>query len=249
MSKQRGVRIEPSGKRVRVYLGGEAVADTTRPTLVWEGPYAPVYYFPVDDVRLDVLTPDEETKRSASRGDATLYTVRVNGVVAPGAALRYEQSPIEELRDLVRFEWDAMEAWFEEDEEVFSHPRDPYHRVDVLASSRHIRVEVGGVTVAESSAPRLLFETGFPVRYYLPKTHVRMDLLERTNTSTHCPYKGVAEYWSVRAEDEVHEDVVWSYRHPLVESQQVAGYVSFYNEKVDIWVDGVKEERPTTIFA
>src|SRR5581483_8371281 len=96
---------------------------------------------------------------------------------APGAAIRYPDSPIPQLRDLVRLEWDAMDAWFEEDEEVFTHPRDPYTRVDILASSRHVRVEVDGVTVAESASPRLLFETGLPVRYYLPKTHVRMDLL------------------------------------------------------------------------
>ncbi|SEG27305.1 Uncharacterized conserved protein, DUF427 family [Thermomonospora echinospora] len=232
-----------------MYLGGEVVADTTRPSLVWEVPYYPTYYFPLEDVRTDLLTPDGETKRSPSRGEGRLFTVKANGAQAAGAALRYEDSPIEALRDLVRFEWDAMDGWFEEDEEVFTHPRDPYHRVDVLASSRHIRVEVDGVTVAESASPRLLFETGLPVRYYLPKTHVRMDLLERTDTATHCPYKGEAEYWSVRVGDKVHTDVVWSYRLPLPESQKVAGLVSFYNEKVDIYVDGVKQERPKTQFA
>ena len=100
-----------------------------------------------------------------------------------------------------------MDAWFEEDEEVFTHPRDPYTRVDILPSSRHVRVEVDGVTVAESTSPRLLFETGLPVRYYLPKTHVRLELLERTDTVSHCPYKGEAEWWSVRIGDEVHEDL------------------------------------------
>jgi uncharacterized protein (DUF427 family) len=120
--------------------------------------------------------------------------------------------------------------------------------VDILASSRHVRVEVDGTTIAESASPRMLFETGLPARYYLPKTHVRMDLLERTDTSTQCPYKGEAEYWSVRIGDNVHQDVVWSYRHPLPESQPIAGYVAFYNEKLDIYVDGVKEDRPKTIF-
>ena len=142
-----------------------------------------------------------------------------------------------------------MDAWFEEDEEVFVHPRSPFTRVDVLASSRNVRVEVDGVTVAESSSPRLLFETGLPVRYYLPKTHVRMDLLERTDTITRCPYKGDAEYWSVRAGGKVHEDLAWSYPTPLDESRKVTGLICFYSEKVDIYVDGELQERPTSKFA
>jgi len=138
----------------------------------------------------------------------------------------------------VRFDWDAMDGWFEEDEEVFTHPRDPHTRVDVLASSRHVRVELGGVVIAESSGARLLFETGLPVRYYLPKTHVRMDLLEATATETHCPYKGQAEYWSVRVGDDLYQDIAWSYRAPFAEAQKVAGLVSFYGDDVEIFVDG-----------
>jgi uncharacterized protein (DUF427 family) len=249
MGKQRGIRIEPSTKRVRVYLGGETVVDTVRPSLVWEIPYYPTYYFPVEDVRTDLLIPDGNVERSPSRGDGKTFTVKVNGKEAAGAALRYTESPIEELRDLVRFEWDAMDAWFEEDEQVFVHPRDPYHRVDILGSSRHVRVEVDGVTVAESSSPRLLFETGLPVRYYLPKTHVRMDLLEHTDTVTSCPYKGQAEYWSIRVGDQVHKDLAWSYPQPIVESAKVATLIAFYNEKLDIYVDGVKQERPKSPFA
>ncbi len=142
-----------------------------------------------------------------------------------------------------------MDAWFEEDEEVFTHPRDPYTRVDILPSSRHVRVEVDGVTVAETSKPTLLFETGLPVRYYLPKTHVRMDLLTPTERRTHCPYKGEAEYWSVRVGEAVHRDLAWSYRAPLPESQRIAGLISFYNERVDLHVDGVAQERPQTPFS
>jgi uncharacterized protein (DUF427 family) len=246
------IRIEQGAKRVRTYLGGEVVADTTHPVLVWEVPYYPAYYIPAADVRTDLLTPTGDVRHSASKGDGRLFTVKAGGKEAAGAALRYLDSPIEELRDLVRFDWDAMDAWFEEDEEVFTHPRDPYSRVDILASSRHVRVEVDGfapgskVTVAESASPRLLFETGLPVRYYLPKPHVRMDLLVPTATVTHCPYKGRAEYWSVRAGDRVHPDLAWSYRTPLPESQKVAGLIAFYNEKVDLYVDGVRQERPST---
>jgi uncharacterized protein (DUF427 family) len=249
-TKRRGrVRIEHGAKRVRAYLGGVPVADTTRPVLVWEKPYYPAYYFPLEDVRMELLEEDGGSVHSPSRGDATTYTVGAGGSEARGAALRFADSPLEELRELIRLDWDAMDAWFEEDEEVFTHPRDPYTRVDILASSRHVRVEVGGETVAESMSPRLLFETGLPVRYYLPKTHVRMDLLTATETASHCPYKGEAEWWSVEAGGSLHADLAWSYRTPLPESQKIAGLIAFYDEKVDVYVDGVLQERPKTKFS
>jgi uncharacterized protein (DUF427 family) len=242
------VRLERGAKRIRVVLGGEIVADTARPVLVWEVPYYPAYYFPLADVRAE-LERDGRTVHSPSRGEGSMFTVRVGGAEARGAALRYESSPIPELRDLVRLEWHAMDAWFEEDEEVFTHPRDPYTRVDILASSRPVRVAVGGTVVAESTSPRILFETGLPPRYYLPKTHVRLDLLVPSDTVTHCPYKGQAEYWSVRTPDGVHDDLAWSYRTPLPESQKIAGLIAFLNEKADISVDGAPQERPRTKFS
>jgi uncharacterized protein (DUF427 family) len=243
------VRVEQGAKRVRAYLGGEVVADTTRPLLVWEKPYYPTYYFPVDDVRTELLEADGGVAHSPSRGDGRTFTISAGGKQAPGAALRYDESPFEELRDAIRLDWDAMDAWFEEDEQVFTHPRDPYKRVDILPSSRHVRVDVDGVTIAESAKPTLLFETGLPVRYYLPKTHVRMDLLTPTESESHCPYKGQAEWWSVRVGDAVHDDLAWSYRTPLPESQKIAGLVAFYDEKVDVYVDGVLQDRPSTKFA
>jgi uncharacterized protein (DUF427 family) len=243
------VRVEHGAKRVRAYVGGELVADTTRPLLVWEKPYYPSYYFRAADVRTELLSPDAQVAHSPSRGDAQSFTVSAGGKEAPGAALRYENSPFEELRGTIRLDWDAMDAWFEEDEQVFTHPRDPYTRVDILPSSRHVRVELDGVTIAESAKPTHLFETGLPVRYYLPKTHVRLDLLEPSDTVSHCPYKGEAEYWSIRTGDTVHPDLAWSYRTPLPESQKIAGLVSFYNEKLDIYVDGVLQEQPQSKFS
>jgi uncharacterized protein (DUF427 family) len=248
-AKRRGIRIEPGTKHVRVYLGGQVVADTIHPVLVWEVPYYPTYYFPTVDVRTELMEADGGVQHSPSRGDGRTFAVSAGGRTAQRAALRYADSPIEELRDLVRFDWHSMDAWFEEDEQVFTHPRDPYTRVDILASSRHVRVEVGGTTVAESTGTRMLFETGLPVRYYLPKTHVRMDLLTPTESVSHCPYKGQAEYWSVRASDGVREDLAWSYRAPFAESQKIAGLIAFYNENVDIYVDGVLQDRPVTKFS
>ena len=241
------VRVEHGRKRIRAYLGGELVADTAEPLLVWERPYYPTYYFPLADVRTALLTDDGEISHSPSRGDGHIFTVRAGGRAAIGAALRYEQSPFEELRDAIRLDWAAMDAWFEEDEEVFTHPRDPYKRVDILPSSRHVRVEVNGVTIAETAKPTLLFETGLRTRYYVPRTHVRMDLLTPSETLSHCPYKGQAEYWSLRVGDEVRPDVAWSYRTPLPESQKVAGLVSFYDDKVDLYVEGMRQARPNPV--
>ncbi|MFC5817642.1 MULTISPECIES: DUF427 domain-containing protein [Nonomuraea] len=237
------VRVEPSAKRVRIFLGGRPVADTTRALLVWEVPYYPAYYVPLDDVQAE-LKPTGAVERSPSRGDGVVHTVTAGGKEAADAAVTYPDSPLEAIRGHVRFTWDAMDAWFEEDEQVYVHARSPYTRVDILPSSRHVRVEVAGVTVADSRHARILFETGLPPRYYLPKTDVRLDLLEHTGTVTHCPYKGTAEYWSVNGE----KDLAWSYPTPLPESERVAGLIAFYDEKVDVYVDGELQERPKTVF-
>jgi uncharacterized protein (DUF427 family) len=151
--------------------------------------------------------------------------------------------------DHVSLTWAAMDHWFEEDEEVYVHARSPYARIDALASSRSVRVDVDGVTVAESHHPTLLFETGLPTRYYFPKTDVRLDLLVATDKVTACPYKGRARYWSVRAGDTLHPDLAWAYDFPLPESLRIAGLISFYNERVDLIVDGTRQERPRTSFS
>jgi uncharacterized protein (DUF427 family) len=243
------VKVEHGAKRVRAYLGGAVVVDSLAPLLVWEVPSYPTYYFPASDVRADLVADGGADLHSPSRGDAKTLSVLAGGSRALGAAALYEDSPIDELRGTVRLQWDAMEAWFEEDEQVYTHPRDPYTRVDILASSRRVKVRLDGLLLADSTSPRLLFETGLPTRYYLPRTHVRMDLLERSPTVTHCPYKGRAETWSIRDGETLHEDLAWSYPAPLPESQKVAGLIAFYDEKLDIEVDGVLQERPGTKFA
>lgn len=248
-SQARHVRIEPSPKRVRAYLGGTAVADSTRPLLVWEIPYYPTYYFPAEDVRTDLLVDSGDVKHSPSRGDGHLYDVKAGNRVAEKAAVRYHESPVEELQDLVTFAWDSLDHWFEENEEVRVHARSPYSRVDTLASDRHVEVFVDGEKVADSTHATLLFETGLPTRYYVPKPDVRMDLLTSTETVTSCPYKGDARYWSLTVGDTTHPDFVWGYDFPLPESIRVAGLVCFYNEKVDIVLDGVALDRPKSPFS
>lgn len=235
---EQDVRVETSPKRVRAFLGGHVIFDTTAARLVWEVPYYPQYYVPRADVRA-TLVPTGRVKTSRSRGVGALHTVQVGGRQAVEGATIYDDTPVAELRDLVRFKWDVLDAWFEEDEEVYTHPRDPYTRVDMLPSSRHVTVEAGGVRVAESRRPHVLFETGLPARFYLPKVDVRADLLVPTDHVTHCPYKGQAEYWSIDTGEQVYENAVWSYRRPLPESVGIAGLLSFYPSKVDVVVDGV----------
>jgi uncharacterized protein (DUF427 family) len=241
------VKAEQGAKRVRAYLDGELVADTSRPFLVWEWPYFPTYYIPASDVRGELVATGK-TQHSPSRGNGEIYDIKVGSAAVEAAALIYPDSPLEALRGLIRLDWNSMTEWLEEDEPVYTHPRSPYTRVDILASSRHVRIELDGVTVADSGQPRILFETGLPPRYYLPLTDVRMALLRPSGRQSHCPYKGTASYWSVDTGRAVHEDIVWIYRTPLPESQKIAGLASLYNEKVDLYLDGELTERPHTHF-
>jgi len=248
MSSRGPVRVERSAKRVRVVFGGEVIADTPDALYVWEWPYFPQYYVPSSDVVDGVLRSSASTARSPSRGAATMYDVVAGGRTANDAALSYPDSPIPELRDHVRFEFDAMDAWFEEDEEIMVHPRDPATRVQILRSSRHVTVSVDGVVIADTRRPTFLYETHLPRRTYIPKLDVRLDLLTHTSSSTRCPYKGTAEYWSVTTPAGTHADLVWSYPTPLRESMEVAGLMAFYDEKVDVTVDGIALPRPHTKF-
>jgi uncharacterized protein (DUF427 family) len=242
------VRTEPNRRRVRVFFGGEAVADSSATLYLFETGHLPVYYFPRADVRFDLLEPTSQHTHCPYKGDASYYTVVAGGRRYENAVWAYPEpiASVPELADYVAFYWARADAWYEEDDEVFKHPRDPYHRVDVLSSSRHVEVRVGGVLVAESRRPRLLFETGLPVRYYLPKLDVKQELLVPSPTRSRCPYKGEAVYWSVRDGDELLEDIVWSYPAPIPEAPKIENLLAFYNEKTDITVDGVLQERPAT---
>ncbi|MDH3679925.1 MAG: DUF427 domain-containing protein [Acidimicrobiia bacterium] len=242
------VRLEPNPKWIRGVHRGRIVVDSRTARYVWEIPYYPAWYFPVGDVHAE-LKPNGEVLRPSNRGDGTRYDLVVDGETIENAAWRHLDSPVEELRDLVRIEWDALDSWFEEETEVFVHPRSPETRVDALPSSRHIRVLVDGEVIADSTRPTILYETGLPPRYYLPKNDVRMDLLTPTETETACPYKGFARYWTVTVDGSDHPDLAWGYRTPLPESEPVAGLVCFYNEKVDIEIDGVLADRPVTHFS
>ena len=214
--------------------GGRTVFDTTRAVYCWEWAGYPQYYVPLDDVDRTLLT-DEDEAQQQSRGTAHEHSLRVGDSTRSRAARVYGADAIDGIRDTVRFRWDALDAWYEEDEEVFVHPRNPYTRVDALRSSRSVRIELDGVLLAESAAPVLVFETGLPTRYYLPRLDVRMDALRATDTRTECPYKGrTSEYWDAVTPAGTTADVAWSYAFPTRQLLPIAGLVGFLGERVDV---------------
>jgi uncharacterized protein (DUF427 family) len=241
-------RFESSPRWVRTVLQGTTVADSKRMKLLWEPGRLPVYCFPREDVRMDLLRPTG-ARPDDPKGPATLWTVRVGDREAKDAAWTVDRpadgSP--DLSGYVVLTWRDMDAWYEEDDEVYVHPRDPYHRVDVQSSSRHVRVEMLGETVAETRRPHLLFETGLPTRYYIPRQDVRMDLLVPSSTQTQCPYKGEATYYGVRVGRSLARDLVWTYRFPIPECTKIENLLCFYNERVDaLHVDGELQEKPAS---
>lgn len=232
--------FEDSPRRVRAELGGETVADSSRMKLLHETGLLPVYYFPRQDVQWDLLEASDHSTHCPFKGDARYWNVRAGGRAAEAAAWAYPE-PIEgcpHIADYVAFYWGKMDAWFEEDEEIVVHPRDPYHRIDIRRSSRQVRVTVFGRVVAETGQPSVLFETGLPPRYYIPVDDVREQYLMPTETITHCPYKGAASYWSVTVGERIASDVVWAYENPLPEALDVEGYRCFHGEDVVVEVDG-----------
>ena len=260
------LRHEPIGKRIRAVLGGGTVVDSTRAVLVWEPRrIVPSYAVPAGDVRGElapataaagateeagvqmpglsrrpVLTPS--VPFAAHTADGQVVDVRARGQDRPGAGFRLADP---DLAGYIVLDFRAFDAWYEEDEPNVAHPRDPFHRIDVLASSRHVRLELDGQVLAESSRPMLLFETMLPVRYYLPREDIRAEL-SPSGTRTYCAYKGQASYWSATVGDRVVPDIAWAYQEPLHDAAQIRGLTAFFDERVDVVVDGERRERPIT---
>jgi uncharacterized protein (DUF427 family) len=242
-------QTEPVPRRIRATLGGMTVIDTTRALYLWEWPHYPQYYIPLEDISASALIDEQRTQR-LSRGTVSVHGLRAGEVERPHCVRVFTDSPIEGLTGRARVDWDALDAWFEEDEQVFVHPRDPFTRVDALRSTRRIRVELEGVLLAESASPVLVFETGLPTRYYLNRTEIDFAALLPSDTVTECPYKGrTSGYWSVRVGEAVHADLAWAYDFPTQALAPIAGLIAFYNEKVDIVLDRQLLERPQTHFS
>ncbi|MGH9248757.1 MAG: DUF427 domain-containing protein [Acidimicrobiales bacterium] len=259
------LRYEPTEKRIRGTLGDQTVIDSRRALLVWEPKrVVPTYAVPLEDVNGEIVAAPDDAPDPPPGIEAigapqlgaqvvldpsipfSVHTAEGESIAirAPGghrAAAGFRPSD-PDLADHVLVDFDGFDAWYEEDERNVAHPRDPFHRIDILHSSRHVHVEVDGVVLGESANPYLLFEPPLPVRYYLPAEHVRTDMLQPSDTGSYCAYKGEASYWSVTG----NPDVAWTYRQPLREATEITGRIAFFNERVDLVVDGEPLERPIT---
>ncbi|MGA2009123.1 MAG: DUF427 domain-containing protein [Solirubrobacteraceae bacterium] len=238
------VYLEPTPKRIRVEVGGEVIADSRGAFMLHESGLQPIYYFPPQDVRADVLEPTDRHTHCPKKGDASYYTIHAGGETVENGAWYYPE-PIAAappgLVNLIAFYFDRMGRWREEAEEIAVHPRDPYHRVDVVATDRRIRISLGGELLAQTERALALFESNLPTRWYLPAEDV-VAALEPSDTVTRCPYKGTASYYNVSAPGG--EDLIWYYPEPRAEVGAIKGRLCFFNEKVEIELDGEPEQRP-----
>jgi uncharacterized protein (DUF427 family) len=261
------LRHEPTAKRIRAVLGGATVLDSTRAVLVWEPRrIVPSYAIPVDDVAGEVVSADAAVVGAADgagvrvpdvsgspvltpadpfavhTAEGHVADVRAGGQDRPGAGF----CPADpDLAGYVVLDFGAFDAWYEEDELNVAHPRDPFHRIDVLTSSRHVSLELDGQVLAESSRPMLLFETMLPARYYLPREDILAELVP-SGTRTYCAYKGQASYWSATSGGRILPDIAWTYEEPLHDAARVRGLIAFFGERLDVVLDGERLKRPIT---
>jgi uncharacterized protein (DUF427 family) len=247
------LRHEPTERRVRAKLGARTIVDSTRALLVWEPRrIVPSYAVPVEDIRAELSAAPAANDQAPgvlhpgipfSVHTATGEPVSIDGRMGAGFRLADD-----DLAGYVVLDFDAFDDWYEEDERIAGHPRDPYHRVDVRQSARPVRIEVDGEVVAETTRARLVAETSLPLRFYLPREDVRVELLP-SSRRTYCPYKGQASYWSVDAGGRRRQDLGWTYEQPLPELVAITGLVAFWDERVDVFLDGERREPPRGPFA
>jgi uncharacterized protein (DUF427 family) len=239
---------DPVPQRIRIVFEKETIADTTSAKLLHETAHLPVYYLPEGDVRADLLVPSEKRTTCPHKGEARYWSLCVGDRLERDAVWSYP-NPIEPAAFLaghLAFYWNRVDEWFAEDEQLFGHPRDPYARIDVYPSSRHVRILVDGEVLADTTRARVLFESNLPPRYYIPHEDVRTELLETSSKVTRCAYKGLAPHRHVRVGDALHEDLAWTYPEPQHDGEPVRDLIAFYNERVDVEIDGEIGERPVT---
>ena len=239
----------PSPKRLRVKVGELIVADSAEALVLQESDHLPVYYFPIKDVEESFLMPSTTRTECPYKGVASHYSLNTGVTLVQDAGWRYLE-PVKgcpPIAEYMGFYWSKMDHWYEEDEEIFVHARDPFRRVDCLPSSRRVQVFVDGEMMADSKRGVFLFETGHPTRYYLPIADTRLELLSPSRYISRCPYKGIASYYHLTVNGKRHENLVWYYPEPVHEAARIKGLVCFYNEFVDrILVDGVEQPKPET---
>ncbi len=257
------LRVHPTAKRVRAFAGGEVVIDSTQAWVVWEPRrIVPSYAVPIGDIRgvMVETTAGTPAERAVQIGDGPpvldpgtrfgfhttpgrAFDVVADGSTLGGAAFAPDDP---DFAGYAVVDFDAFDEWREEDDLLVGHARDPFTTIDTRHSSRRVVVEIGGTIVADSMRSTMLFETYLPTRYYLPVDDVRMEHLQPSDTTTVCAYKGSAAYWSATIDGVVMPDIAWSYPDPHNYALAVRGQLTFFNERVDISLDGRRLERPRT---
>ena len=234
---QHKILFSPFPRRVRAVYAGETFVDTDAAMLLHESNILPVLYVPIGDVRFDLLIKTDLSTHCPFKGDASYWTIEAGDRSSVNAVWGYE-SPVDSapwLEGYLAMYWDQIDQWFDEDEEVFGHLRDPFHRIDVRPTSRRVRVSVASQTVADTTSAFVLSETGMANRYYIPADDIRTERFEPSSTMSHCPYKGDTKYWSLTG-DVGAADVAWNYPKPFDESSRIAGHWSFDGDDVVIEV-------------
>jgi uncharacterized protein (DUF427 family) len=232
------IYIEDVPQRLRAVFNGETVLDTRRAKVLYESNIPGQWYVPAEDVRSDLLTPTDTSTHCPFKGDASYWSLTVGDRTDSDVVWAYPEAPsenngvIEAIRGMQAFYFDRMDAWFEEDEPVFGHARDPYHRCDARRTSDHVTVTVNGEIVAESRSAVKVFETSIAPRYYLPMADVQAEVLTPSETSTVCAYKGTASYFAVAGV----ADAAWVYQEPFTDLAAIAGLLSFDGEGVEVSV-------------
>lgn len=234
--------LAPIATRVRAEFNGKTIADSRNVFMFRESPFRINYYFPNDDVNTHLIDRDSAKSSSGKNGKRTSWSIHDGERVEKEGAFSYTEpnEDYAELRDRIAFDFEAIDRWFEEDEELIGHPRDPYTRIDVRRSSQHIQIKIDGIAVIDSKRPFILTETGLPLRYYIPSDDVKWNYFTESDTETICPYKGKAIYWNAVVNGNEYPDIMWGYPEPLQDAMRIKDTVGLYHEKLDVLVDGEK---------
>lgn len=237
------VVVEETPRWIRGYFGDTKIVDSKTAYLVWEGTNSiPYWAFPTQDVI--GLVENNHTDAGEEGYRAQWYDLKASSKTISDIGWKIKPDVpgyIQEANNLVVIDTTKVDKWYEDDEQVKGHAAGPYNRIDIRKSSRPVKVVIDGVTVAETNSALFLYENGYVTRYYIDTADIKnKELFHPTSHTSVCPYKGVASYYSATINGKEYENIVWFYPEPIDAVAKLKGHWSFYNEKLDIYVDGEK---------
>jgi uncharacterized protein (DUF427 family) len=237
---QRVLYAEPLRRRLRAELGGRTVVQSDDAALLFEPGRYPVAYFPIADFADGALRPTDHRSTHADLGETAWFEVVGDTRSAARGAWQHIDLPAHAaiLEGKVALAWRAMDGFYEEDDRILGHAADPYHRIDIRHSSRHLLVRAGDRILADTTNPLVLYESGFAPRWYVPRDDVAADALVPSEQQTFCPYKGIASYYDIEGS----RNAAWSYRAPLDDMAAIRELVSFEPDRVEVMLDSQRLE-------